>query len=76
MVPYLTVRYLHSKPHCCQFSFLGDSAFPNKLSPQQIPASVDLEDSIIDIWCEKDSKAQSVDDMSRNAIVFLNAAQL
>ena len=56
--------------------FFGDSAFPKKLGPQQIPASVDLEDSIIDIWCEKDSKAQSVDDMSRNAIVFLNAAQL
>ena len=27
--------------------FLGDSAFHKKLSPQQIPMSVDLEDSII-----------------------------
>ena len=27
--------------------FLGDSAFHKKLSPQQIPVSVDLEDSIV-----------------------------
>ena len=29
--------------------FLGDFAFPKKLSPQQIPASVDLEDSIVEM---------------------------
>ena len=32
---------------CLAIDRLGDSAFPKKLSPQWIPASVDLEDSII-----------------------------
>ena len=31
--------------------FLGDSAFPKKLSPQWIPTSVDSEDSIIGTLC-------------------------
>ena len=30
-------------------TFLGVSAFPKKLSPQQIPVSVDLEDPIVEL---------------------------